>query len=248
MTKDHIIREIRRLAAANSDRGPGREVFERETGIKQPEWYPHIWLRWGDALAEAGYAPNSLQTRMSDDIVIQKYIELVRELGRLPVEGERRRKARTDKSFPSHRIFDRFGGRTGLLDAVSDYCRKRPDLEDVAKIVSAAQRTPEKAARDATSTVPAIAGYVYLMKSGRHFKIGRTNSMDRRSNELSIKIPVPPKTIHSIATDDPAGVEAYWHRRFADKRGEGEWFDLSPDDVRAFKRWKRIALSNREHG
>lgn len=87
---------------------------------------------------------------------------------------------------------------------------------------------------------PAI-GVVYLMKSGRHYKIGRTVSLGSRERQLAIKIPVPPTTIHCIETDDPSGVEAYWHRRFAEKRGEGEWFDLSPDDIKAFKRWKRIA-------
>jgi hypothetical protein len=78
------------------------------------------------------------------------------------------------------------------------------------------------------------------MKSGPHYKIGRTNSVGRRGSELAIKVPIPPKTIHSIETDDPIGVEAYWHKRFVDKRGEGEWFALSPEDVKAFKRWKRI--------
>jgi hypothetical protein len=83
-------------------------------------------------------------------------------------------------------------------------------------------------------------GFVYLMKSGPHYKIGRTNSLGRREWELGIKIPVPPRTIHSVETDDPVGIEAYWHKRFEAKRGEGEWFNLTAEDVIAFNRWKRI--------
>jgi len=29
-------------------------------------------------------------------------------------------------------------------------------------------------------------------------------------------------------------------QRFAEKRGEGEWFNLDAEDIRAFRRWKKI--------
>lgn len=84
-------------------------------------------------------------------------------------------------------------------------------------------------------------GYVYLMKSGRFYKIGRSSILEKRKYEIGIKLPQALKSIHEIKTDDPNGVEAYWHNRFEDKRKQGEWFDLSPSDIKAFKRWKKIA-------
>ena len=85
-------------------------------------------------------------------------------------------------------------------------------------------------------------GYVYLMKHGsrREYKIGRTINPVRREGEMGIQLPEKLQPVHYIKTDDPAGVESYWHSRFAAKRKEGEWFALTAQDVRAFKRWKRI--------
>ena len=241
MDKHHILSEIKRIASENGDKAPGWMVFGRETGTRKSDWYPNIWLRWGDALVEAGYAPNKFQTAITDDVIIQSYIALVRELGRLPVEGEMRRRSKCDESFPSHTVFNRFGGKEKLLGVVTRYCQCHPGHEDIITLCAehnlASKYEPTSDTKNRSRTA---SGFVYLMQSGRHYKIGKTNSVGRREREFAIQIPIPPKTIHSIETDDPVGVESYWHNRFKDRRGEGEWFDLSPEDVRAFKRWKRI--------
>jgi len=216
------------------------QSFERIARVKKSDWYPHIWLRWNDALAEAGHPPNTFRTKTSDEVLFEKYIRLVRELGRFPLEGEIRRKARSDASFPNHAAFYRFGGKQKLLAALAAYCRNSPGFEDVLALCVEHEDAPARASTAKRREAKVATGFVYLMKSGPHYKIGRTNSIGRRGSELAIKIPVPPTTVHSIETDDPVGVESYWHRRFADKRGQGEWFALSPEDVNAFKRWKRI--------
>jgi Meiotically Up-regulated Gene 113 (MUG113) protein len=84
-------------------------------------------------------------------------------------------------------------------------------------------------------------GFVYLVKGHPgEYKIGRTNLVDRRLSELGATASIEQTLIHEIKTDDPAGIEAYWHKRFQGKRMRGEWFKLNADDVKAFKRWRKI--------
>ena len=189
MNRQQIVAEVQRIARENGGQAPGRQAFERATGIKTAEWYPYIWLRWGDVLGEAGYEPNLLQTKARDEILIEKYIGLARQLGRFPVEGEIRRRAREDKAFPSHSAFYRFGGKEKLLEAVAAHCCKTSGFEDVLALCteremkSAHVKTAKREHERQIATE-----YVYLMKSGPHYKIGRTNSVGRRGSELAIKI------------------------------------------------------------
>jgi hypothetical protein len=239
MTKAQILSEIRRTAAANGGAPLGMDRFFSETGVKQGDWRGKYWVRWGDALQEAGFAPNDLQAARSDDDLLTCLAGLVRELGHFPVVAEIKLKARSDPGFPWHNTFSRLG-RKGILAArLKRFCEEKGDLE-VAKVCAQVAK-PEAAVAD-ESTGIAPVGYVYLVRHGsRHeYKIGRTNNPMRREGEIRTELPEQLSPIHRITTDDPAGIERYWHMRFADKRKNGEWFALDANDVRAFKRWRDI--------
>ena len=237
--KQHILDEIRRAAKANGGKAPGRERFESETGIESSDWYPHCWLRWGDALQEAGFSPNKFQTAYDRDTLLGKFVGLIRELGHFPLHGEVRRKSKQDPTFPSHTVFDRLGGKHKLAGLIVEYCKGRSSFDDVLDICTGVIPAKTRSAKtDRESANQEVVGFVYLMKFGRHHKIGKTNAVGRRERELAIQLPEKANTVHVIKTDDPTGIEAYWHKRFEAKRGNGEWFELTAEDIKAFKRRK----------
>jgi len=238
MNKEQILQEIKRSAAANGGVPLGWRKFEAETGIRYSEWCGKHWLRWSDALREAGLVPNRFgRPAYGSSEVLEKYAHLARELGRLPVSADLRMKARHDPQFPSERPFRRFGGKSAIIGRLLEFCRSNDGYEDVARMceeyIASQRQAPDESPRWEEDV-----GFVYLIKSGRFYKIGKTNAAGRREYELAIQLPEGVKTIHVIRTDDPSGIEAYWHKRFEAKRKKGECFDLDPTDVAAFRRRK----------
>jgi len=240
-TKEHIIEEIRRTAALNEGKPLGTERFHSETGIKSSDWQGKFWARWGDALKESGLTPNQLQGLRDDADLLASLAGLARELGHFPASNEIKMKARSTPGFPWHNTVARLGNKQVLAARLRDFCLARGE-DEVAKLCAVVVGISSEAEADyqgeSSERKNAQLGYVYLMKSGRPYKIGRTNAVGRREYELAIQLPEAIKTVHSISTDDPVGIEEYWHRRFSDRRKNGEWFDLSADDIAAFKRRK----------
>lgn len=234
-----IVDAIKRAARQNGG-PPGRAVFEKLTGIKMGEWYGRHWASWGDALTEAGFTPNELQTALDKDQVAAAYLSLVVELGRVPSEGELRLKARNTPGFPSHTTFrNALGRKNDRLATVLVYAKKSGAEPRILSALRDGIVEREEADGDETFSQDDEAdGFVYLMKSGKYYRIGRTNKLDRRQYEVGVQLPAPYVRVHSIRTDDPSGIEAYWHKRFRDKRMNGDWFRLTAEDVRAFKRRK----------
>ena len=69
-TKHHILDEIKRTARENGGVPLGKERFFQETGIRYEDWFGKYWVRWGDAVQEAGFAPNRMQDAYNEDVLI----------------------------------------------------------------------------------------------------------------------------------------------------------------------------------
>ena len=239
MTRTHIIHEIQRTAKENDGKPLGRLKFTSETGIKTSDWMGVYWARWGDALHEAGFTPNKFQSAFGMADLLTKYAQFAQELGRLPADGDLRLKHRNDKTFPNHMtIHSRLGTKSEQIGRLFAYCQGRNGYEDVVTLCKAYTARAVDVPTEEDDDKDVELGYVYLVKSGRYFKIGRSNSAGRRTYELALQLPEKAKPVHIIRTDDPPGIEAYWHTRFQLKRKNGEWFDLDIKDVAAFKRRK----------
>lgn len=215
-TKEFILSEIRRLAQERDGR-VGLKAFLKATGIPEKQILGKYWATWNEAVADAGIETASfLRPRTSDDSVLEALAHLVVHLKKWPSETELSLARRRDTSFPSLRVIRRLNAAGGLPAQLVAHCAGRPEFSSVEGI--AAERLSQ-APMDVTPYERApIKGYVYMMRSGRRYKIGHTNSPARRHREVRLDLPDATKWVHSIETDDPKGIEVYWHRRFEAKR------------------------------
>lgn len=238
MDKQHILDEIKRTANANGGVPLGRLRFFQETGIKESDWKGKYWVRWSDAVKEVGLSAQQMNAAYDEKLLIEKFISITRELGHFPISAELRIKARNDKSFPSDSTFtSRLGTKRQLAKRIAEYCSQNKGYDDIVVLCEPIIEQSQILETESPSDDVAI-GYVYLIKVGRYYKIGRSNSVGRREYELAIQLPEKGQTVHTIRTDDPIGIEAYWHKRFETKRKNGEWFELTSAEVQAFKRRK----------
>lgn len=73
--------------------------------------------------------------------------------------------------------------------------------------------------------------FVYIIKCGPTYKIGRTRDLDRRLADWSPTPAYPIEVKLVIKAKDSRQAEKDLHNHFADKRLRGEWFELTELDV-----------------
>lgn len=73
--------------------------------------------------------------------------------------------------------------------------------------------------------------FVYVLKSGEHYKIGIAKDVGKRMRGLQTGDPVKHMFVYSSFSEDAPDFESRLHKAFAEYRGEGEWFVLPPEKL-----------------
>ncbi len=231
MDKAFIISEIHRIA--QEGKVPGQKLFTKETGIKPHEWQGRYWARWGDALNEAGCSQNAWNIGYKEVHVFESLLQLTRKLGKYPTKHEIKLAQQSDPSIPGEKAISRLCSRAELKEKLLTYCQEYENYADLKEIINAIQIRKSAKPFDigVNEDAPVSTdGYVYLVSAQNAFKIGSTRAPYRRVAEIANQSAKGAELLHTISTDDPEGIENYWHRRFDAKRLDGinkqsgEWF------------------------
>jgi hypothetical protein len=238
MTKDAVIKRIRELAAQRGGH-VSFDVFLSETGIKdkwlrRQDW----WAGWNNLLSEIGLETRKFGVpRTPESRIAEAVATVIERDGCWPTEDDLARERKKDQTFPSLGVISPLR-RSGALARMIVALGEKTEQFSKAALVAKEYLPAETDTADIGSNEK-VKGYVYMLRSGRRYKIGKSTDPSRRYREVRLELPDETHQVHTIPTDDPAGIEAYWHQRFAEKRVRNtEFFSLDANDVQAFKRRK----------
>ena len=244
LTKEEIIKTIQKWARENEGQTPSEKILREEIGIPKWEWISY-WTKITDVQRDTGLTPQKFdKTKYTKKDLCDKFIKLIREKKKWPTRDELDFKRRHNPKFPaSVTFYKKLGLTRDLAQTILEYIEDKKGYDDVVNICnSTIEKYKNLNEPDREKTERVNRGWVYLFRHGHYnqYRIGQTFDLLRRGKEIRIQLPERAILIHSIETIDPVGVETYWLNRFSTKRMNGDWFKLSPADIKEFKSWKKI--------
>jgi hypothetical protein len=85
-------------------------------------------------------------------------------------------------------------------------------------------------------------GYLYVLGGElggvKVYKIGHAGVLSNRIAQIRPQLPFPVEVVYAFKCEHRIDAETYFHRRFAQKRMEGEWFKLDEEDLGEFEKFK----------
>lgn len=232
LTRETIVKVYQDMVSV-CDRLIGEHTFKRGSGISRRYWQGRYWPCWSAFQAAAGFKPNARSTRIPDEVLLQRYAEFAVELKRLPTTIDVIVRRRADSSFPNNTVLLRLGSREDKLPRLAAFCEGKPEFEFVLELIRRHREKKEQARRLPPSR--SVRGIVYLVRQASGYKIRRIDASGGQHSLESYSPAQRPDTVHAIDTDDPAGIEFYWRRRFRLRRQGRNCFSLTDQDLNAFK-------------
>jgi hypothetical protein len=247
LTKEEIIKELRKITKENGGHTPAQKKFREITGIGPYELPKYSWANYGELVIEAGLTPNLFDnTQYEHEQLCKAFIKVCREQEKWPRRADLDIKRRKDSKFPASVTFYKQLGlvKTGDLPrSILEYVKDKRGYKDIENICNLELgKNKDINEPEEVGSEHLTHGWVYLIKHGNRneYRIGSTTNLLRRLGENRIELPEGAEPIWSIETADKTGVEAYWLNRFKPKRMNGDWFNLSRTEVNEFKHWKKI--------
>lgn len=247
LTKKEILDSLKRIAKENGGQTPAQKKFKELTRFGQYDLHKYDWANYGELCAEAGLTPNIFdKTKFSHEDLCKLFIKAIREKGKWPTRAILEIKHKKDTKFPAPVTFYEQLGlvkTAELQQSIIEYIKNKPKYTDILNICNIELKKYQFDNEDeGNSPDKSNYGWVYLIKHGnrKEYRIGSTANPMRRLGENRIELPEGAEPVHSIETLDKTGVESYWHTRFKSKQMNGDWFKLLPEDIKEFKRWKKI--------
>jgi hypothetical protein len=126
-----------RFSDATNGKALGLQRFESETGIKVHHWRGKCWVTWGDALKEAGFAPNDWNPPYEESFIYESLLNLTRRLQKYPSKAEMDFERRSDEKFPTSSAIFRFAPKEEMLRKLLAYVRTHADFADLQRLSKA---------------------------------------------------------------------------------------------------------------
>ena len=78
-------------------------------------------------------------------------------------------------------------------------------------------------------------GWIYIIKSGSYYKIGKTKNIIGRLKTHQVSSPFDLEIIHKKELFNHPAIEESLHNIFSKKRTRSEWFNLDKNDLNFLK-------------
>jgi hypothetical protein len=234
---EQIIALLKAEVARNGDQPPSQREFFAAASLNLRDLHRAGWPTYGALLKSQGFEAAGMKRAYTDEEVFRPLAELAVRLGHFPTQNEREVERHRNPAFPSSEAYIRRGRGEMLEHTLREWCEETKSFPELVSKL-------KQATCPARLSGPVVKGYVYMLRdgnSGKRVKIGKESTEGARQAAAATWLENP-RVTHRIATDDPEGIERYWHERFKreGKHVARELFDLLPSDIAAFKAWKKI--------